>query len=236
MILEKTITKEEIQKRVLKDGKPLDLDKFKWCEELALWCARGYMDMYDKTFFTREDELYIDMSNLSDIHILCGCNSIIKDSDNAYIRCGHDNMIECGNNSDINCLHECMIECGNNCTIKCGYNSVIKCGSNCTIKCGNGCIINCENNNYIEHGTNCTINCGENCIKEPLFNFHKEVLNEPKKEKTNFKLDETAKECLKELGIGFVILLSISLLVCFLCKCSNQPQPIITREIYIRMF
>ena len=63
------MNKLEIQKRVLKNGKPLSLEKFFWCEKT-------------RTFETKEDHLVLDFHFIDDITFKTGSDCTFKtDSD-----------------------------------------------------------------------------------------------------------------------------------------------------------
>ena len=49
------MTKQEVQKRVLQNGKPLDLDKFEWDEKT-------------NTFTTQENDLMLDFDNMDNFN------------------------------------------------------------------------------------------------------------------------------------------------------------------------
>jgi len=108
------MTKQEVQQRVLQDGKPLSLDKFEWDEKTG-------------TFSSVENHLVLDF----------------KGVDNLTIDCGYSCTINCGYSCTINCGYSCTINCGSSCTINCGYSCTINCGSSCTINCWYSCTINC---------------------------------------------------------------------------------------------
>ena len=123
------MNKLEIQKRVLKNGKPLDLDLFSWVEET-------------RSFSTSESELTIDFNGLSNCTIDCGNYSTIK--------CGYDCTIKCGYDCTIKCGRDCTIDCGSYCAIVCGGDCIINCGRDCTIVCSYDCyILNDYENNVL---------------------------------------------------------------------------------------
>ena len=55
------MTKQEVQKRVLQNGKPLDLDKFEWDEKT-------------NTFTTQENDLMLDFDNMDNFNFNTGSN------------------------------------------------------------------------------------------------------------------------------------------------------------------
>ena len=75
------ITKEEIQQRVLKDGKPLELDLFTWDENT-------------RTFSTKEDHLVLDFSDLD--------NCTFNAKDNCSFKVGEDCIFNTGHSCTFN--------------------------------------------------------------------------------------------------------------------------------------
>ena len=123
-------TKKEIQQRVLKNGKPLSLNKFCW-------------DGNSKTFSSNEDGLVVDFANMDYATIKCGHSPTINCGNFATIDCWDSATINCWDSATINCRDYATIDCGYSATIKCGYSATIKCGNSATINCGNSATINC---------------------------------------------------------------------------------------------
>ena len=82
------MTKQEVQQRVLQNGKPLSLDKFEWDEKT-------------KTFSSNENDLVLDF----------------KGVDNLTINCRNYCTINCESFCTINCGYYCTINCRYYCTI-----------------------------------------------------------------------------------------------------------------------
>ena len=107
------MTKKEVQQRVLQNGKPLPLDKFKWDEKT-------------KTFSSNEDGLVLDF----------------KGVDNLTINCRNYCAINCESFCTIDCMSFCTINCGFSCTINCGSSCTINCRHYCTINPkGDECVV-----------------------------------------------------------------------------------------------
>jgi hypothetical protein len=140
-------TKKEIQQRVLKNGKPLSLNKFCW-------------DGKNKTFSSNEDGLVVDFANMNSATIKCGYSVTINCGDFATINCRDYATINCRDYATINCGDSATIDCGNSATIKCGYSATIDCWYSATINCGNFATINCGNFATIKCGNYATIKCG----------------------------------------------------------------------------
>jgi len=123
-----TITKKQIQQRVLKNGSPIPLDSFSW-------------DETTRTFSSNIKGLVIDFGDFDDctINAVWGCT----------INAGSGCTINAGSNCTINAVWSCTIHAGSYSTINTGSHSTINTGSYCTIKAGSGCTI--------DLGNDCTI-------------------------------------------------------------------------------
>jgi hypothetical protein len=113
------ITKEEIQRRVLKNGKPLELDKFTWCEKT-------------NTFSTTEDGLVLDFSDLSNCFIYIRNSNTITAGDSNTITAGYYNTITAEYNN--------TIRAGSSNTIRAGSSNTITAGNSNTITVGEKCV------------------------------------------------------------------------------------------------
>ena len=98
------MTKKEIQQRVFKNGKPLDLDKFKWDEKT-------------NTFLSSEDYLVLDFNGVSD----CTFNT---ESDCTF---------KTGSYCTFNTGSYCTFKTGSDCTFKTGSYCTFKTGENCVV-------------------------------------------------------------------------------------------------------
>ena len=80
------MTKQEVQKRVLQNGKPLDLDKFEWDEKT-------------NTFTTQENDLMLDFGNIDNFNFNTGsyCNF------NTGSYCNFKTGSDCNFNTGFNC-------------------------------------------------------------------------------------------------------------------------------------
>ena len=77
------ITKEDIQKRILKDGKPLELDQFEFNSEM-------------KSFSTKIDGVTVDLSDKNYWFIKVGSNCSVKAGEMCIINAERNNEIETG--------------------------------------------------------------------------------------------------------------------------------------------
>ena len=139
-------TKKEIQQRVLKNGKPLSLNKFCW-------------DGKSETFSSTEDGLVVDFATMNFATIKCGNSATIKCGYYATIDCGYSATIDCGGYATIDCGNSATIDCGGYATINCGGYATIDCGKSATIDCGYYATIDCGYSATIDCGDYATINC-----------------------------------------------------------------------------
>ena len=141
----KTLTKKEIQQRVLQNGEPLLLSKFSWDEET-------------RTFSSVENNLIFDFTGISDCTFNTGSGCTFNtDWDctfNTGSGCTFNTDWGCTFNTDWGCTFKtdwdctfntgsgCTFNTGSGCTFKTGWNCTFKTGWNCTFKTGSGCTFN----------------------------------------------------------------------------------------------
>jgi len=129
------MNKADIQKRVLQNGKPLDLNKFEWDEKA-------------KVFSTTEDGLVLDFQ---------GIDGITFDT-------GHSCTFKTGNGCIFDTGSYCTFKTGSDCTFKTGFGCTFNTGSYCTFDTGNGCTFNTWNGCIFNTWSDCTFNTGNGCI------------------------------------------------------------------------
>ena len=144
------MTKQEVQHRILKDGKPLGLDLFNW-------------DEATKTLSSKENGLVIDFSDVDGATITAGDSCTITARSSCTIKAGWNCTITAG--------WYCTITAGDSCTITAGSYCTIKAGSYCTIKAGSSCTITAGSSCTITAGWYCTITAGKECaiIRRDIF-------------------------------------------------------------------
>ena len=124
------LTKREVQKRVLKDGKPLDLNLFEWNEET-------------RTFDSPIDGLVLDFKGIDNVEFIC------------WVECS----FETGNNCIFNTKSKCTFKTGDSCSFytwsNCTFNTENNCSFNtwadCKFKAGNNCTVNRRDTNETIH-------------------------------------------------------------------------------------
>lgn len=130
------LTKEQVQQRVLKDGKPLALDLFTWDEETS-------------TFSSKEERLILDFSGINNCVFNVWDDCIIKTGNNCILNTECNCILDSQDNCTLTVEDCCTIRTGNNCILNTGYNCVADTGGSCKLTMQGG---------YILHmGTNCEV-------------------------------------------------------------------------------
>jgi len=122
------MTKEEVQQRVLKDGKPLDLDKFNWDEKT-------------RTFSSSDNGLVIDFKDIYSYTFKTGSNCVFNTSSNCVFNTGDNCTFDTGSNCVFNTGDNCTFKTSSYCTFKTGSYCVFNTGDNCTFNVGSNCVI-----------------------------------------------------------------------------------------------
>lgn len=144
------MTKKEVQKRVLQNGKPLALRKFTWDEKT-------------NTFSSNEDNLIIDFNIISYCTFNTGSHCIFK----TYNYCTFNTENSCTFSTGFDCTFNtggnCTFDTNSNCTFKTGSNCTFKTGSYCTFDTGSYCIFKTNSDCVFNTGSVCTFKTGGNC-------------------------------------------------------------------------
>jgi hypothetical protein len=115
------MTKEDVQKRVLWNGKVLPLNKFEW-------------DRFDKIFKSKIKGLIIDFSGIDGVTFKTGSNCILKTGDYCNIHAGWDCMFHTGSNCNFKTGNYCNFNTSYGCIFNAGCNSIFETnGENCII-------------------------------------------------------------------------------------------------------
>jgi len=113
-------SKKEIQQRVFKNGKPLDLDKFEWDEKT-------------NTFSSSEDCLVLGFNGVSYCTFNTGSYCTFKTGSYCTFNTGSD----CTFNTEFGCTFNtefgCTFNTGSDCTFKTGSYCIFKTGENCVV-------------------------------------------------------------------------------------------------------
>ena len=151
--------KLEVQKRVLQNGKEIDLDLFSWDEKT-------------NTFSSAEDDLVIDFLGIHNCTFKTGSDCTFKTGSSCTFKtrsyCTFDTGSSCTFDTGSSCTFDtgsrCTFNTGNNCTFKTGYNCTFKTGSDCTFDTGSCCTFKTGSNCTFNTGSDCTFNTGSNCV------------------------------------------------------------------------
>jgi len=96
------MTKQEVQKRVLQNGKPLDLDKFEWDEKT-------------NTFTTQENDLMLDFDNMDNFNFNTGFNCNFNTLDNCGFKTGYNCNFNTDSDYNFRTGSDCKFNTGSDC-------------------------------------------------------------------------------------------------------------------------
>ncbi len=136
------LTKKEVQKRVLQNGKQLALNKFEWNKKT-------------KTFSSLENNLVLDFSEFDNCTFKSGYNCTFNIESNCTFDTGSYCTFKTGYN--------CTFNTGSYCTFKTGYNCTFNTGSYCAFNTGADCAFNTGSYCTFNTGSYCTFNTGSGC-------------------------------------------------------------------------
>ena len=129
------MTKQEVQQRILQNGKPLDLNKFTWDENT-------------QTLSTKENNLVIDFNRTS--------NCTFKTGNNCTFKTGHNCTFDTSDNCTFDTSYGCTFITGSSCTFK-------TC-SRCTFKTGSGCTFDTSYSCTFDTSYSCTFDTSSDCV------------------------------------------------------------------------
>jgi len=137
------MTKKEVQKRVLQNGRQLDLDKFEWDEKT-------------KTFSSDEDYLVLDFKDVYDCTFKTGNGCTFKTSSDCTFKTSFRCTFDTGSDCTFDTGFRCTFDTGFRCTFDTGSDCTFDTGSDCTFKTGFRCTF--------KTGYDCTFDTGEKCV------------------------------------------------------------------------
>jgi len=151
--MNKTLTKEEVQQRILKNGKPLDMDRFNW-------------DGKTRTFSSDEYGLVIDFSDIDNCIFKTGSNCVFITESRCTFKTGNECTFNTGSECTFDTKWKCTFHTGAGCTFKtewdCVFNTEWYCtfntGADCTFKTGSDCTFVTGASCTFETESNCTFN------------------------------------------------------------------------------
>jgi len=144
------MTKLDVQKRVLQDGKPLPLSKFNWDEK-------------SKIFSTKECNLIIDFTSINKVTFNTGDCCIFRTGDNCDFNTTYYCMFDTGNRCNFKTYSNCRFDTGDNCSFNTKENCTFNTGNNCIFITDSNCIFNTNNDCNFMTNENCIFKTSENC-------------------------------------------------------------------------
>ena len=112
--------KIDVQKRVLQNGKPLDLNKFNWCSET-------------RVFSSKENLLVIDFFDQSDCTFKTGWGCTFKTGSDCTFKTGSGCTFDTGSDCTFDTSWGCTLKTGSGCTFDTSWGCRFKTGSGCVI-------------------------------------------------------------------------------------------------------
>lgn len=113
--------KKEVQRRVLKNGKPLAFNKFSW-------------DKKTNTFSSKEDGLVIDFRDINECSLNGYDTYTLNIGSYCIIQADTDCIFNTGSNCDFKTAHRCSFNTGADCSFYTATDCTFNVGSNCTFK------------------------------------------------------------------------------------------------------
>lgn len=138
------MNKTEVKQRVLKDGKPLNLNLFKWNEN-------------NRIFSSEEANLVADFSLINNCVFKAGDNCIFKTGDNCYFITGDNCVFDTGNDCYFDTGSDGVYKTGSNCFFDTTKYGIYKTGTNCSFKTRHYCTFNTPRGCTFETGYDCII-------------------------------------------------------------------------------
>ena len=129
------MNKNEVQKRVLQNNKPLALNKFSWHEKT-------------RTFSSDENNLFINFDGIE------GCTFYTNSNCTFYT----------GSHCTFDTGHSCTFKTDSHCTFKTNFNCTFDTGANCTFDTGSHCTFNTGHSCTFNTGHSCTFDTGSHCV------------------------------------------------------------------------
>ena len=161
------MNKKEVQKRVLRNGKPLALSKFAWCEKT-------------RAFSSSENYLVLDFNGISACTFTTGAHCTFTTGDNCTFathgNCTFTTWDSCTFDTGSGCTFdtgdECVFATYSNCAFTTGAHCAFTTGSGCTFATADNCTFTAYSRcTFTTRGgctfktdDTCTFNTGNNCV------------------------------------------------------------------------
>ena len=137
------LTKQDIQQRVLRNSKLLDLDDFTWNEET-------------RTFSSNLNGLMLDFRCIGNVTFKTSFGCTFNTGSN----CTFDTSYDCTFKTGSNCIFDTSYDC----TFKTGYRCIFNTSDNCTFKTGSDCTFKTGSSCIFDTSYNCTFDTDSYCI------------------------------------------------------------------------
>ena len=122
------MNKQQVQQRVLQNGKPLSLDKFSWDEKT-------------KVFSSNENHLVLDFSGVDSCTFKTGSDCTFDTGSDCVFNTGYDCTFDTGSYCTFKTANDCTFDTGSDCTFDTSHDCTFKTGSDCTFTVGKECVI-----------------------------------------------------------------------------------------------
>jgi hypothetical protein len=130
------MTKLEVQKRILKNDKPLDLDLFSWDEKTNIFSSKVeglVLDFSDISNCTFKTGSYCTFSTGYSCNFNTGLDCTFNTGSNCVFRTYSNCSFNTGHNCTFHTISKCIFDTGSNCVFNTGYDCTFKTGANCVI-------------------------------------------------------------------------------------------------------
>ena len=144
------MTKEEVQKRVLRNGKPIALDEFMWDEKT-------------RTFSSQLNCLVLDFTAWDDCTFTTGYGCTFTTRYDCTFTTGYGCTFKTGDGCTFTTWSGCTFTTGDDCTFTTGDSCTFKTGYGCTFKTGSGCMFKTWDGCTFTTLHNCTFTTGGSC-------------------------------------------------------------------------
>lgn len=138
------MTKEEVSQRVYKDGKPLDLDLFTWCEET-------------NTFETEEHYLLINFKEIDNCNFKIQCDTQIMTGSYCTFKAGGGCTFSTGSHCTFHTEEYCDFITAGNCNFYTSYGCIFNVEDRCSFKTGKSCVFTVLNDGFFRVKEGCVI-------------------------------------------------------------------------------
>ena len=158
--------KQEVQQRVLQNGKLIDLAKFNWCE-------------LTNTFSTLESNLVLAFSNINNCTFTTGDFCTFTTGGGCTFKTGSDCTFTAEDCCTFTTWSRCTFKTGSDCTFKTGYSCTFTTEHSCIFTTWSDCIFTTWSDCTFTTGSRCTFTTGSECVcvRRDIFEFFQIPIN-----------------------------------------------------------